>query len=378
VGYAGNHGVHLTQPIPFNQPGIATPQSPIHGEIYSYGYSPADHNDPSCQGPNAPPCPTLVSEPLNTATGGNTDIRAPYVGFSPNSVFWTANAISTYNALLIGVNKRMKHGLQVTAAYTWSHTLDEQSGLGLFYNGNNPLEPKNSYASSDFDRTHVGTLQWLYELPKFSGVSGFASKFVNGWALSSLMIFQSGQPYNVYDFSGSVGAQYYSANDFLTNPVVPLAPGQTPQTAAIHGDASHFMPFLNPAAFAIPQLQPGQNGVPPCGPTTTGFNQNFCDTVENAFSTGGRNIFRGPSQIRVDLSVLKNTKITERVNLKYSADFFNLANHASFDTPNNNVTFNPCFNPDPCYTFPPHGQLGVIQHTLGSPRFIQMALHLEF
>jgi hypothetical protein len=161
---------------------------------------------------------------------------------------------------------------------------------------------------------------------------------------------------------------------------VPLAAGQTPQSASIHGDASHGLPFLNPNAFDILQLQlqPGQNGVPPCGPTTTGFNQNFCDTVENAFSNAHRNIFRGPSKIRVDLSVLKNTKITERVNLKYTADFFNIANHPSFDTPNNNVTFNPCFNPDPCYISPPNGQLGVIQHTLGSPRFIQMSLHLEF
>jgi hypothetical protein len=221
-------------------------------------------------------------------------------------------------------------------------------------------------------------LQLFYELPTLVRTKSFSSKLANGWGLSTLAILQSGQPYNVYDFSGSLGAQYYSANDFLTNPVVPLAPGQTPQTASIHGNAATGAPYLDPNAFAIPQLQPGQNGVPPCGPTTTGFNQNFCDTVENTFSNGRRNIFRGLSQIRVDLSVIKNTKITERVNLKYSADFFNLANHASFDTPNNNVTFNPCFNPDPCYTFPPNGSLGVIQHTLGSPRFIQMSLHLEF
>jgi len=191
-----------------------------------------------------------------------------------------------------------------------------------------------------------------------------------------LLVFESGQPYNVYDFSGSVGGQYYSANDFITNPVVPLASGFTPQTAQQHGNAATGMPFLNPAAFVIPQLQPGQDGVPPCAPTTTGGN--FCDTVESAFSTGGCNIFRGSFQSRADASIIKKTQLTERFALKYSADFFNIANHASFDTHNNNVTFNPCFNPDPCYTFPPLGNLGVIQHTIGSPRFIQMSLHLEF
>ena len=153
-----------------------------------------------------------------------------------------------------------------------------------------------------------------------------------------------------------MGAEYYSANDFITNPVVPLAAGHTAQTAVIHGNAARGAPYLDPNAFAIPQLQPGENGVPPCGLTTTGTT--FCDTVENTFSTGGRNTFRGLWQIRADLSVRNN--------------------HASFDTPNNNVTFNPCFNPNPCYTFPPQGSLGVIQHTLGSPRFIQMSLHLEF
>lgn len=367
IGYSGNHGVHLTEPIPFNQPNVATPQHPVNGQIYSYGYQPVD----AAGG-------TLLAEQIQTSTGGNTDLRVPYIGFSPNSVFWTANAISNYNALQVGVNKRMKYGLQLNGSYTWSHSLDEQSGLGLFYNGNNPLEPRSSYASSDFDRTHVFTLQYLYEFPQFKSGKSLASKFIDGWGLSGLMVFESGQPYNVYDFSGSVGSIYYSANDFITNPIVNLASGQTVESATQQGHpgATPPVPSLKPSAFAIPQLQPGQEGVPPCGATTDG--SIFCDTVENTFSSGGRNIFRGPFQARVDFSILKQTKLNERLNLKYTADFFNLFNHPSFDTPNNNVTFNPCFNPVPCYTFPPQGQLGLIQHTIGSPRFIQMSLHLLF
>ena len=383
LGYAGNHGVHLTMPIPFNQPQIANVQHPVNGQTVSYGYQPSDSNDPSCTGANSGnSCPTLLSEPFNTSTGGNTDLRVPYIGFSPNSVFWTANGISIYNALQAGLTKRLRHGLQITGSYTWSHTLDEQSGLGLFYNGNNPLDPRTSYASSDFDRTHVATFSYLYQLPTFVHGDSLRSKLENGWGISGLMVFESGQPYNVYDFSGSVGSLYYSANDFITNPVVPLAPGFTPLTAQQHGDPGRLVPSLNPNAFAIPQIVPGtaqahQYGVPDCGPTT-GSNPNFCDSGENAFSSGGRNIFRGPFQARVDFSVLKETRLTERFTLKYEADFFNLFNHTSFDTPNNNVTFNPCFNPNPCYTFPPTGQLGLIQHTIGSPRFIQMALHLTF
>ncbi|MEI9970607.1 MAG: hypothetical protein WDO73_00365 [Ignavibacteriota bacterium] len=57
-------------------------------------------------------------------------------------MFYKAEGIASYNALQFGVQKRLSKGLQVIGAYTWSHTLDEQSGLGLFYNGNNPADPR--------------------------------------------------------------------------------------------------------------------------------------------------------------------------------------------------------------------------------------------
>ena len=63
----------------------------------------------------------------------------------------------------------MSHGLQVGASYTYSHALDEQSALGLFYNGNNPLNLRDGYASSDFDRTHVFNFNYIYRLPDFYG-----------------------------------------------------------------------------------------------------------------------------------------------------------------------------------------------------------------
>jgi hypothetical protein len=103
----------------------------------------------------------------------------------------------------------------------------------------------------------------------------------------------------------------------------------------------------------------------------------------------------------VDISLFKNFKITERVRLKFDVQAFNIFNHPSFDTPNNNVEFNPFFNDPPTYNYdptkgevpfpnnkpcvgangyvcPPSGELGLIQHTIGSPRFLQMALHLTF
>ena len=111
-----------------------------------------------------------------------------------------------------------------------------------------------------------------------------------------------------------------------------------------------------------------------------------CDPYENGYASGGRNIFRAPFQNRFDVGLSKNFRITERFELKYDVLAFNIFNHPSFDIPSNNVEFNPYFSNPPydpvsgqnTYQFPPAGNLGVLQHSIGSPRFIQMALHLTF
>jgi hypothetical protein len=87
------------------------------------------------------------------------------------------------------------------------------------------------------------------------------------------------------------------------------------------------------------------------------------------------------------VGLFKNFKLSERFGLRYDLQAFNVFNHPSFDTPNSNVSFNPgyCNPPSPSYScspfgyaFPPVGHLGLIQHTIGSPRLLQMALHLTF
>ena len=65
------------------------------------------------------------------------------------------------------LEKRFSHGFQAGVSYTYSHATDEQSGLGLFYNGNNPNNLRSGYGSADFDRTHVLNFTYGYTLPKF-------------------------------------------------------------------------------------------------------------------------------------------------------------------------------------------------------------------
>ena len=395
LAYVGNHGVHGVIPLPFNQAGIATPQTPALAggpfqQNFSYGWN----------------TPGVAAENLQTlVTGfssGNVALRVPFIGYDPNSEFNEAIGVSNYDALQFHVNKRFSHGLLVTGSYTWSHTLDEQSGLGLFFTGNNPNNIHSSYATSDFDRTHVFNVSYLYQFPTLANATGWIKQVANDWAIHGVTTLQSGQPYSVNDFSGSVANIFWQANDSITNPLVPVgglgATSTNPVAQGTTGFNPH-NPLLNPLAFGPPTpFAPGTNGVPPCDPTT-----GACDNFETGYATvNQRNIFRGPFQNRFDFGLSKLFKLNERFVLRYDVNAFNVFNHPSFDIPDNSVEFAPNFqnppiygplsmstNPNilmktPCdpttgaFACPPVGRLGVLQHTIGSPRFIQMALHLTF
>jgi hypothetical protein len=356
LGYVGNHGSHEVLPIPFNQPIIATPSNPVNGQIYSYGgTSPLD----------------LDTEPISTNEfAGNAPVRVPYIGYDMNSVLYEAEGISNYDALQAQVHKRMSFGLQLTGSYTWSHALDEQSGLGLFFTGNNPLDPHSGYASADFDQTHVFLINYSYTIPSVT-TNEALGHVVNGWIISGQTVAQSGQPYSVYDYSGSVGSLYFGTDDEITNPIVPLMPGVTAKQAQLQGTlgVNAGSPVLNANDFAPQFVTPGTNGVPPC-------DASGCDLYESLYGNSGRNIFRGPFQVRFDMGLAKQFPIKERYSLRFEADAFNIFNHPDFDDPNNDVDFFPNFVGPP--SIPPEGSLGVIQHTIGSPRFLQLGLHFNF
>jgi hypothetical protein len=397
MAYIGNHGVHQPIPIPFNEPGIATPSNPINGQTFSYGFQPLDGPDIFSGNP-------LLTEQVQTTIGefsfsdGNTALRTPYIGFNPNADFWRAEGISNYQALQLQATKRMSHGLQVNVAYTYSHSLDEGSGLGagLFFNGNDPLRPRTAYGSSDFDRTHVLSVSYVYMIPTLKHASGVMNVVANGWGIQGVTVAQSGEPFSVIDFSGTAASVFFSSDDFITNPILPLAPGISPKQA-IQGGRDHQVltsgvrtPYINPDAFSAPFLSPGQSGVPPCGPTVNGTSTNFCDNLETGYGNNGRNIFRAPFQTRFDISIFKNFKVTERIALKFQADAFNIFNHPAFDTPNTDFELDPCFNPQPCFELPSSGNptpvitsgnpknFGVIEQTVGSNRFLQLSMHLTF
>ncbi len=406
IGYVGNLGRHQVIPVPFNQSQIATPSSPTHPggltfadgssvtQSYSYGYTVLDPNTffPECvNDPTESTC--AYGTMLNNFEGGNVDLRVPYIGYSSESEAYTTAGISAYHALESHLEKKLSHNIQAGISYTWSHVTDEQSGMGLFYNGNNPTNLRSGYGSADFDRTHVLAFTYGFTSPKFYGETTLAGRVLDSWGLHGTAIVQSGQPYSVIDYSGAVGSIFYSTFDGITNPIVPLAPGCTPKNALTGKSGAFYNPgngsgaALKASCFDVPILQPGTMGVPQG------------DNFETNFITGQRNIFRQSWQKRADASLVKDFPIREGLSLHYTLDVYNLTNTASFDIPQNNVNQNYAFNnvpfavdstsealPTGCGTLSssPGGLyncpvgLGIVKHTIGSPRQVQMSLHLSF
>lgn len=400
VGYVGNLGRHQVIPLPFNQAQIATQSKPTHpgglaAQQFTYGYTVLD--------PNNYYYPICVNQDANCAygymqqnyEGGNVDLRVPYLGYSSESESYTAAGVSAYHALQAHVEKKLSHGIQTGISYTYSHATDEQSALGLFYNGSNPLNLRSGYGSSDFDRTHVLNFTYGFALPKMFHQNSVASKILDDWSLHGVAIIQSGQPYSVIDFSGAVGSLFYSTFDGITNPIVPLAPGCTAKSAttgasgAFYNNSTGRGGALKASCFTLPLVAQGTNGVP------------NGDPFETQFTSGQRNIFRQAFQKRADASLAKSMSLREKYTLKYTIDVYNVSNTTSFDIPSDNVTQNAAYNnaptlastyteiapsPSECengtapsgtfYTCPTG--LGIVKHTIGSPRQIQMSLHLVF
>jgi hypothetical protein len=329
LGYTGNLGRHAVIPLPLNEPGIATASNPIHGETDTYGFQVLNQNSFTGYDYNA-----IAGEPWNTEDGGNTDFRTPYVGYSPNAAIFTTSGNSSYNALEAHLEKRLSHHISGGVSYTFSHTLDEQSDIGLFFTGNNPNNLRDSYASSDFDRTNVFSANFQAELPDFAGKHSALGYVTNGWHLTGVGIVQSGEPYSLYEFYGAVGSVNFGDYPTLPNPVLPIKDPQHPNRALtgnsgkFRGAGGSYIPAIDPTQIAINYLAPGQDGVP----VSTGNDPQ--DIYETAFApTNQRNIFRQADQKRLDISMRKTFKPTERFNIQYEFNVFNVTNTTSSDVP---------------------------------------------
>ncbi|CAN5773263.1 hypothetical protein BH18ACI4_BH18ACI4_00370 [soil metagenome] len=241
------------------------------------------------------PAPPARNPPRNPALG-------------PTRVIYF-NADSYYNGLQVNLERRFAHGLQFQMAYTFSKSIDTASdavGNYAFSAHDLPQDPENLRGErglSVFDRRHVFNLSTLYQLPyktdpDASGARRVADFLLGGWQLNNIISYQSGSPFN------PIISQSNSNNGNQDNNERPdWVAGFNPDNA-VTGNVNQ---YFNPAAFR--RAPAGQ------------------------FGDVGRNVLIGPNVFTVDLSFMKENKITERMNLQFRAEAFNLFNRANFALP---------------------------------------------
>ena len=222
---------------------------------------------------------------LNLNQNGSYDTEYPNIGsiYQLNSI-----GNSNYNALQSTLKIRSWHGVTGQFAFTWAHALDDVTE----YRGVIPLDSFNlaqEYGSSDYDTRLNFTTFLTYDIP---GSSHGPKWLSNGWQLSSLWSFHSGQPFNF-----NAGTQRPGLN-LIGNPFAGVSNTFVPGVGE---------PWVNPNAFCVP----GSSG---------------CPGTTNPDGDLSRNLFTGPGFADVDLSVIKNISIKERLKLQLRAEMFNVFN----------------------------------------------------
>jgi hypothetical protein len=349
VGYVGTHAVHLRETRDNQQSQRATVANPV--KISS----------PFCN-----PNPCLIT----TNTFSNAVARSLNQGINGYAGFqlFANDAYSHYHSLQTSLTRRWGAGY-FQAAYTFSKSTDATSTGNTAFNTafNDESTLNASRGLSDFDRAHRFVLSYRYDLPFFKDTTGVKGALLRDWAVSGITIFQSGTPFSVTD--SAAGTAFLGAGFTPGTLSGSLASGSTLASALTSGSVQSRVDggYLNVNAFTTaPLLYPAQ-----CDPIN---NPNFCTTD---FGNLGRNTFRGPRQQNWDFSLIKNFKLTERQQLRFTTDFFNIGNHANFSNPSiNDVESIPHdqITGQPLAT----GPFGKITSTVGTPRLIQFSLRYAF
>jgi hypothetical protein len=250
---------------------------------------------------------------LSTNSAANAAERVPFLGLQPIAFRVESSGNCNYNSLQATVNKRLSHGLQMLAAYTFSKSIDTagdtlgSSAFGVYGTpifGQQVFNDQHNLAAqrgpSDFDRTHRFVLSYTWNLPQPVNRSNLSGKLAEGWAFSGVVTLQSGLPFSIFD--GGAGTLFGPATNFTTGS---LAPWATLQDAILSGNvSSRVNQFFNTSAFVPATLIPAGGLIDGQFPVTGD------GTI---FGSLGRNILRGPDQHNFDAAFIKRTKLTERV-----------------------------------------------------------------
>jgi hypothetical protein len=243
---------------------------------------------------------TNVVNLIDPATG-----LVQYPAFAP-AIGWRGSiGTSAYNGLSAAVRRRFSHGLLVAANYMYSHEIDNGSngsGDGDEISPQNPLCLKCDRASGAWDARHVINGNAVYQLPFGVGKPmlnqrGITNTLAGGWEVSTTALARTGFPVNVLmpsSYTAPDGASGTERPDLVRG--VSLTPPGGRRIAE----------WINPAAFAAPA---------------------------GHFGTAPRDLFSGPGTWQIDLATDKTFTLTERSQLQFRSEFYNIFNHPQLGQP---------------------------------------------
>jgi hypothetical protein len=336
LAYVGAKGTHLTLQHELNQLPVVPasqnpflPGQPITNDVCNSQAGTTLQPQFTVNGNTVQGQPAIN---LAVACGNDPDLfRTNFPGLgSIQRVEPVAN--SNYNALQFSLRKT-SGALTVDVAYTYSHSLDNSSDNvdSNFVNSSNLAA---NYASSNYDQRHILTLAWTYDLP-FHG-KGLARTFLGGWQYAGIMTAQAGTPFSVVNgvygdsagvADGTTGIGSYA--DLIGDPHA--SPNCAPRV-----DGSKGIPLFNCAAYT--------------------------QTQGLTFGNSGRNSLNNPRRTNFDMSIYKVFKPTEKVNLQFRAEGFNVFNHTEWSGVN------------------PYVSTGNFLFSTGAhmPRVLQFAIRITF
>ena len=309
VAYVGSKGTHLSlqrdinqlQPVPSSQNPFL-PGQPITSTDctnLSNGYNFLDTG-------TAVTGQAITN--LNIACGNVSadSVRTSFPGYDQvQRIDLFAN--SNYNALQVS-GRRNVGGLELTLAYTYSHSIDDSSDR---YDSSfvNSYDIPASRASSTFDQRHILTVSYIYDLPVFRHATGKTKTFLAGWQLSGITTLQTGEPFSIvngayYDNAGVAnGAGTGAYADLVGNPHASTPSSERFATGVVG-------PLLyNPGAYEQP----------------TGL----------TFGDSGRDSLNLPRRTNFDMGLFKHFAIGESKAFEFRAEGFNIFNHPQWSGVNN-------------------------------------------
>ncbi|MGH9685984.1 MAG: carboxypeptidase regulatory-like domain-containing protein [Candidatus Acidiferrales bacterium] len=408
VGYVGSHGTHLydwahainhADLLPNAPNGPAANDVQDSRMILGSG-GPGVPNSFLFNDPNNTNPSTQVLSNLATSAAfpgeGNQLGRVPYLGFSTGGMSsTTTQGDSLYDSLQASVRHQFANGFLLQASYTWSKLItninSSEAGGGIAAPGNvlsggatmnNPLDFAQQYGLASFNRPQRLIVAYSYDLP-YKHTQGFAGHVLGGWTVSGVTTAQDGEPFTVIDGNGgtiygggTIRAELNGANTGKCNSygvcqsIGVAASGST--TARVISGLTRGNGWINKTAYGstpciggIPN--PGGVATDPCGEFPNGlFPGDPGYTFAGAgtgFGNSGIGAIMGPGQFNWDISIIKNTKVTEGTSVEFRAEFYNAWNHPQFNPPVNSVS---------------DSTFGEVQNSSVPPRIMQFALKYYF